>query len=192
MSLAEILETEVAGEIAAIEQQASQKAGAIVAQANERAAALLESRERLLANEKAAALTRARSAANLDTNAQQLNAANTLQSRAFTEAEKELRAAVQHPEYPGILARLLQEAHTALPSAEAIEANPAELVAVQQAAQQLGLDVPVRANQSVSTGVRLVGAGGKTSVQNTLLGRLEAGRETLSAQVSRMLDEQVQ
>ena len=119
MSLAEILETEVAGEIAAIEQQASQKAGAIIAQANERAAALTESRSRLLANEKAAALTRARSAANLDTNAQQLNAANTLQSRAFVEAEVQLRAIPQHPEYQGILSKLLQEAHAALPSAVA-------------------------------------------------------------------------
>ena len=189
MSLAEILETEVAGEIAAIEQQASQKAGAIIAQANERAAALTESRSRLLANEKAAALTRARSAANLDTNAQQLNAANTLQSRAFIEAEKELRAAAQHAEYPNIVTRLLQEAHTALPTAEAIEAHPSELDAVRQAAQQLGIHTEVRANDSVLTGVRLVGAGGRTSVQNTLLGRLQAGREALSAQVSRLLND---
>jgi V/A-type H+/Na+-transporting ATPase subunit E len=189
MSLAEILESEVAGEIAAIEAQAAARAAEIIAQANERAAALIDSRSRLLANEKAAALTRARSAANLDTNAQQLNAANTLQSRAFIEAEKELRAAAQHPEYPGIVTRLLQEAHTALPTAEAIEVNPAELSVVQQVAQNLGLNVPVRANDSVSTGVRLVGAGGKTSVQNTLLGRLQAGRETLSAQVSRLLND---
>ena len=189
MSLAEILETEVAGEIAAIEQQASQKAGAIIAQANERAATLLASRSRLLANEKAAALTRARSAANLDTNAQQLNAANTLQSRAFVESEVQLKAIPQHPEYQAILSKLLQEAHAALPTAEAIEANPSELDAVRQAAQQLGIHTEVRANDNVLTGVRLVGAGGKTSVQNTLLGRLQAGREALSAQVSRLLNE---
>ena len=189
MSLAEILESEVAGEIAAIETQARERAAAIVAQANERAAALTDSRQRLLANEKAAALTRARSAANLDGNAQQLNAANTLQSRAFVEAEAQLRAIPQHPEYGGILSKLLQEAHGALPTAEAIEANPAELGAVQQAAQGLGINLPVRGNDSVSTGVRLVGAGGKTSVQNTLIGRLQAGRETLSAQVSRLLND---
>ena len=192
MSLAEILESEVAGEIAAIESQAKEKAAAIVAQAQERADALVEGRTRLLAGEKTAALTRARSAANLDGNAQQLNAANTLQSRAFIEAERELRAASQHPEYPGIVSRLLQEAHTALPTAEAFEANPAELGAVQQAAQALGISLPVRGNDSVSTGVRLVGAGGKTSVQNTLIGRLQAGRETLSAQVSRLLNESAQ
>lgn len=189
MSLADILESEVAGEIAAIEKGASQRAADIIAQANERAAAMIDSRRRLLASEKVAALTRARSAADLDTNAQQLNAANTLQSRAFIEAERELRAAAQHPEYPNIVTRLLQEAHAALPGAEAIEANPAELAAVQQAAQQLGLSVPVRGSDSVSTGVRLVGAGGKTSVQNTLLGRLQAGRDALGAQVSRLLND---
>ena len=70
-----------------------------------------------------------------------------------------------------------------------IEANPAELDAVRQAAQNLGLHLDVRPNDSVSTGVRLVGAGGKTSLQNTLLGRLQAGRETLSGQVSRLLND---
>ncbi len=189
MSLAEILEQEVAGEIASIQQQASQKAATIVAQAQERADAMIESRRRLLESEKTAALTRARSAANLDGNAQQLNAANTLQSRAFVEAETQLRAAARHPEYPAILSRLLQEAHAALPSADVIEANPAELDAVRQAAQNLGLHLDVRPNDSVSTGVRLVGAGGKTSLQNTLLGRLQAGRETLSGQVSRLLND---
>lgn len=189
MSLAEILEQEVQGEITAIEQQAAQRAAAIVAQAQERAAALIDSRTRLLASEKAAALTRARSAANLDSSAQQLNAANTLQSRAFQEAETQLRTIPQHPEYLGILTKLLQEAHAALPSADVIEAHPAELNVVRQAAQSAGLQTEVRPNESVSTGVRLVGAGGKTSIQNTLLGRLQAGRETLSAQVSRLLND---
>ena len=192
MSLAEILEQEVQGEIAAIQEQAAQKAAAIVAQAHERAAALTESRTRLLANEKTAALTRARSAANLDTNAQQLNAANTLQSRAFVEAEAQLKAIPQHPEYLGILGKLLQEAHAALPTADVIEANPAEVNVVRQVAQSLGLQTEVRPNDSVQTGVRLVGAGGKTSIQNTLLGRLQAGRETLSAQVSRLLNDPAQ
>jgi len=66
MSLAEILEQEVQGEITAIQQQAAQKAAEIVAQAQERAQSMIESRTRLLASEKAAALTRARSAADLD------------------------------------------------------------------------------------------------------------------------------
>jgi len=105
------------------------------------------------------------------------------------QAEGQLKAIPQHPEYPQILARLIQEAHAALPSADAIEANPAEVDAVRQATQTLGLPLEVRPNSSVATGVRLVGAGGKTSVQNTLIGRLQAGRETLSAQVSRLLNE---
>ena len=189
MSLADILESEIQGEISGISQGAAARAAEIVAQAQEQAQTLIDSRARLLGSEKAAALTRARSAADLDSNAQRLGASDTLQSRAFQEAESQLRVIPQHPEYPQILARLLSEAHTALPTAEAIEAHSSELDAVRRAAQELGLSVPVRPNDSVSTGVRLVGAGGKTSLQNTLLGRLQSGRETLSAQVSRLLNE---
>ena len=189
MSLADILESEIQGEISSIAQQANTRAAEIVARAQEQAQTLIDSRTRLLANEKAAGLTRAKSAADLDSNAQRLSASDSLQTRAFQEAESQLRVIPQHPEYPQIVVRLLQEAHTALPTAEAIETSSSELEAVRQAAQQLGIHTEVRANDSVVTGVRLVGAGGKTSIQNTLLGRLQAGRETLSAQVSRLLQE---
>ncbi|MGI8748835.1 MAG: V-type ATP synthase subunit E [Deinococcus sp.] len=189
MSLAEILETEIQGEIEQIRRTAFERSEQILAEARERAATLVESRQRALEQEKAAALTRARSAADLDSNAQRLSAADTLQSRAFQEAETQLRAIPQHPEYRQILLRLLQEAHAALPTAEAVEANPAELDAVRGAVGELGLNLEVRPNSSVATGVRLVGLGGKTSIQNTLLGRLQSGRETLSAQVSRLLQD---
>ncbi|MFC4455505.1 V-type ATP synthase subunit E [Deinococcus sonorensis] len=190
MSLADILESEIQGEIARIQGEARERAEAIRAQARERAEALVESRQRALEMERVSGLTRARSAADLDSNAQRLSAADTLQSRAFQEAEAQLRSIPQHPEYAQILARLIQEAHAALPTAEAIETTPAEMGAVQQALGQLGLPLQVRENPAVVTGVRLVGAGGKTSVQNTLLGRLQAGQGTLSAQVSRLLNEQ--
>ncbi|ULH15259.1 V-type ATP synthase subunit E [Deinococcus sp. KNUC1210] len=189
MSLAEILESEIQGEISAIQQQANTRAAEIVSQAQEQAQALIDSRTRLLANEKAAGLTRARSAADLDSNAQRLSASDSLQTRAFQEAEGQLKVIPQHPEYSHIVQRLLQEAHAALPTAEAIETSSGELETVRQVAQSLGIQAPVRVNESVTTGVRLVGAGGKTSLQNTLLGRLQSGRETLSAQVSRLLQE---
>ena len=187
MSLAEILETEIQGEIEQIRRTAAERSEQILAEARERAATLVQSRQRALEQEKVAALTRARSAADLDSNAQRLSAADTLQSRAFVEAEAQLRAIPQHPEYRQILLRLLQEAHAALPTAEAVEANPAELDAVRGAVGELGLNLEVRPSGSVVTGVRLVGLGGKTSIQNTLLGRLQSGREGLSAQVSRLL-----
>ena len=40
-----------------------------------------------------------------------------------------------------------------------------------------------------STGVRLVGKGGKASIQNTLVGRLNRVRGDLAPQISRLLAE---
>ena len=92
MSLADILESEIQGEISAIQQQANTRAAEIVAQAQEQAQSLIDSRTRLLANEKAAGLTRAKSAADLDSNAQRLSASDSLQTRAFQEAESQLQS----------------------------------------------------------------------------------------------------
>ncbi|THF86581.1 V-type ATP synthase subunit E [Deinococcus sp. KSM4-11] len=189
MSLGDILETEIQGEITRIREDAQAKAAQIVAQAQERARSMVESRTRALATDYAAGLTRARSAADLDANAQRLSASDSLQVQAFKAAEDYLHSATTAPEYPQVLAKLISEGLAALPSAEVIEAASAEHDAVRAALSQLGKTLELRANESVKTGVRLVGPGGKSSVQNTLLGRLNASRAELSAQVSRMLAE---
>ena len=187
MSLGDILETEIQGEITRIREDAQAKAASIVSQAQERAQTMTESRGRALSSEHTAGLTRARSAANLDSNAQQLSASDTLQVQAFQAAEQQLRQAVHAPEYPQVLARLIQEGLSALPTAEIIESASSEHDSIRAALSQLGRHMELRANESVKTGVRLLGPGGKTSVQNTLLGRLNSGRAELSAQVSRLL-----
>ncbi|WP_309572342.1 V-type ATP synthase subunit E [Deinococcus sp.] len=189
MSLGDILETEIQGEITRIHSDAQAKAEQIVAQAQERATSMVDSRTRALQTDYAAGLTRAKSAADLDANAQRLSASDSLQVQAFQTAEGFLQAATTAPEYPQVLAKLIQEGLTALPSAEVVEAALAEHDAVRAALAQLGKTMDLRVNESVKTGVRLVGPGGKASVQNTLLGRLNASRSELSAQVSRMLAE---
>ncbi|MBZ9750535.1 V-type ATP synthase subunit E [Deinococcus sp. HMF7620] len=190
MSLGDILETEIQGEIARIRADGQARADQIVAQAQERARTMVDSRQRALQSDYAAGLTRARSAADLDANAQRLSAGDTLQVQAFQAAEQTLQEVTTVAEYPQILARLIDEGLQALPSAQVVEAASAEHAAVHQALAQLGRSLDVRVNEQVKTGVRLVGEGGKTSVQNTLLGRLNAGRADLSAQVSRLLAEQ--
>ncbi|GHF54841.1 V/A-type H+-transporting ATPase subunit E [Deinococcus metalli] len=187
MSLGDILETEIQGEIARIREDAQARADQIVAQAQERARNMIESRQRAQQADYAAGLTRARSAADLDANAQRLSAGDSLQVQAFQTAEQYLQGATTAPEYPQVLAKLIAEGLAALPDAEVVEAASAEHGAVHQALAQLGRHLEVRANESVKTGVRLVAGGGKTSVQNTLLGRLNASRAELSAQVSRLL-----
>lgn len=189
MSLGDILEAEIQGEIARIKSDAQAQAEQIVAQAQERAQGMIESRTRALATDYAAGLTRAKSAANLDANAQRLSAGDTLQVQAFQSAEQHLQGMISAPEYPQVLVKLIEEGLAALPNAEAVETSADEQDAVRSALGQLGRHMDVRVNDSVRTGVRLVAGGGKTSVQNTLLGRLNAGRSELSAQVSRLLAE---
>lgn len=189
MSLGDILEKEIQGEIARIQQEAQDQAARIVADAQEKAQNMIDSRQRALATDYAAGLTRARSAADLDANAQKLAASDTLQVQAFQTAEQQLRQATSAPQYSQIVTKLIQEGLQALPNAEVIETSAAEQDAVRQALQSLGRSMEVRVNDSVQTGVRLLASGGKTSVQNTLLGRLQTGRGELSAQVSRLLAE---
>ncbi|PTA68779.1 V-type ATP synthase subunit E [Deinococcus arcticus] len=189
MALDKLLENETQQEIEQIRAQAQARAEEIVAQAQERARTLIESRTRQLDSARQAELVRARSAADLDSNAQRLSASDSLQAQAFATSEGYLQGAAQSPEYPMILVRLLEEALTVLPGARVVEAATAEHGAVHQALSQLGRSLEVRANEQIRTGVRLVGADGKSSVQNTLLGRLERVRGELAPQISRLLAE---
>ncbi|UBV42450.1 V-type ATP synthase subunit E [Deinococcus taeanensis] len=189
MALDKLLENEAQQEIERIRAEAQGRAEQIVTEAQERAQSLIESRTRQLETARQAELVRARSAADLDSNAQRLSAADSLQAQAFQVSEQYLHASVTSPEYPMIVANLLQEALQVLPNAEAVEAAAAEHDAVRQALGQLGRHLDVRVNEQVRTGIRLVGPGGKSSIQNTLVGRLERVRGDLAPQISRLLAE---
>ncbi|WP_412027768.1 V-type ATP synthase subunit E [Deinococcus yunweiensis] len=189
MALDKLLEHEAHSEIERIGAVAQGQAEQLIAQARERAQTMIDSRRRALDSEYAAGLTRARSAADLDGNAQRLEATNSLQVQAFERAEQHLRSAPQAPEYPQVLARLIAQGLESLPGATVVEAAPAEHDAVRQALGQLGRSMDVRANPRVTTGVRLVSTDGKTSIQNTLLGRLERVRGDLAPQISRLVAE---
>ncbi len=187
MSLASILEQEIRGEISQIRADAQRQASEIVTRAHEQAQALTESRARSLEAEYQAGLTRARSAATLEVSALRLSGADRVQAQAFQEAERQLRAVTTSEYYTDILSHLITEARAALPQAEAVEVNPADLNRAREALTGMNWPVEVRPNPSIETGVRLVGAGGKTGVQNTLLGRLEASRDALASQVAQVL-----
>ncbi len=189
MSLGDILESEIRSEIARIGADATAQAAAIVSEAKEKASNMLDSRSRALDADYNAGLTRTRSAADLESNAQRLNASDTLQVKAFQEAEQKLKDLTTSSDYPQVVSKLIAEGLQALPTADVIETSSAEQHAVNEALAQLGRQMDVKVNEQVKTGVRLVGPGGKTSVQNTLLGRLNSGRAELSAQVSRLIAE---
>lgn len=192
MALDKLLQNEAQTEIERIRAEARERADAIVAAANERAEALISGRTRALDTARQAGLVRARSAADLDSNAQRLAATDSLQTQAFQTAEQYIRSSVSAPEYPQIMVKLISEGLLALPGAVAVETQSSEQDAARRALDFLGGEaagLEVRVNDSVQTGVRVIGPDGRTSIQNTLVGRLERVREELAPQITRLLAE---
>ncbi|GGL96913.1 V-type ATP synthase subunit E [Deinococcus aerophilus] len=189
MALDKLLENEAHAEIERINAEARERAEHVVAQAREQAQSMIDSHERSLKAAYQAGLVRARSAADLDSNAQRLQATDSLQVQAFQTAEQYIRSSVTAPEYPQIIVKLIAEGLQVLPDAAVVETSAQEQGAVHQALEQLGQSLEVRVNDSVQTGVRLVGPNGKTSIQNTLVGRLDRVREELAPQITRLLAE---
>ncbi len=185
MALDKLLENEAQSEIERIRAEARDRAALIVRQAEEQAQDLLESRQRALETQAQAAVVRARSAADLQLNAARLNAGETGIQRAFDLAHNELLAVTRVPEYHDIMARLIAEARTVVPNAAVVEVNPAEALV----ARTIVSGMEVRENGELQGGVRLISADGKSSVTNTLMGRLNRLRETLAPQISRLLSE---
>lgn len=186
--LATLLETEANAEIEAILAEARAKAEATLSAAREHAAALSEARHRTAETDRTATLTRARSAADLETAARRLAANHGVVTGVFTQARQELLALSGTSQYETVLAKLMREAAGALEGVERFEVDPADLNPARAAAAQAGFpSTPVTGAADIKAGVRAVGAGGATSVTNTLLDRLERGREALAPIVARVL-----
>jgi len=185
MALDKLLENEAQAEIERVRAEARDRAARILADARERAEALVASRQRALDTQRQAGIVRARSAADLELSAARLNAGEHGMKAVYDLVQGQLRDITTLPEYREILARLLWQAREAIPDAEAVEVNPAEL----GVARELVTDIPVRENPAISGGVRVVARGGKSGITNTLSGRLDRLRGELAPQVSRMLSE---
>ena len=106
-------------------------------------------------------------------------------TQVYQMVEDYLSSVTQAPEYSSILARLIQQGLEAVPDAEAIEVNPAEM----DIARPLVGGVELRENRNIRGGVRVVARGGKSGVTNTLAGRLERVKAEMAPQISRMLAE---
>lgn len=185
MALDKLLENEAQAEIERIRAEARGRAEQIVADARERAESLLQSRQRLIETQRQAGLVRARSAADLELSASRLTASESGVTQVYAMVEDYLGSVTQAPEYGNILSRLIQQGLEAVPDAEAIEVNPAEL----EIARPFVSGVELRENRSIRGGVRVVARGGKSGVTNTLAGRLERVKAEMAPQISRMLAE---
>ncbi len=185
MALDRLLENEAQSEIERIRAEAKGRADKIVQDARERAEALLESRTRALESQRQAGIVRARSAADLEMNASRLSANESGVSQVYGMVNEYLGSVSTAPEYRDILSRLISQAREAVPNAEAVEVNPADIGLGRILVQ----DIPVRENPAIVGGVRVVAQGGKSGITNTLPGRLERVKAELAPQISRILAE---
>ena len=185
--LATLLESEANAEVEAILSEARSKADAIVQSATEQAGSLVDLRRRTLETELVAAQVRARSAADLDSASQRLNANHVATEQSFTQAEIELRNFTKSGEYKNVLEKLMTEVKGAIANISKLEVHPDDVAVATEAAKNAGLNVPVTANSEIATGVRAVAEGGQSSITNTLLGRLSRARDGLLSDVARVL-----
>lgn len=183
MALEKLLENEAAAEIERLQTEAKAKAAKIVAEAQAEAQALVESRQRLLEKQHQAGLTRARSAADLELGAAKLSAQEEGIARVYEMVDSYLGQISGQPAYRDVLHRLLSEAREAMPGATVVQTAAADVNIVRM----LAPDLQVEASDAIRGGVRLLAAGGKSGVTNTLGTRLDAQRGTLTPAVRSLL-----
>ncbi|MFC6618212.1 V-type ATP synthase subunit E [Deinococcus radiophilus] len=183
MALDKLLENEAQAEIERIRADARAEAERILAAARTEAEELLGSRSRVLDKQYQAGLTRARSSADLDLNAARLSASEEGIAQVYGLVEQQLRDIGQLPAYREILGRLLNEARQAVPQADVAEVNPSDV----EMLRSMVSDLEVRGNPSIEGGVRLLAQGGKSGITNTLMGRLQTLRGSLTPQIRSLL-----
>lgn len=188
--LAALLDREASAEIEAITSEARTRAEEIVAKAEADAQALLAQRQRAAESQHEAAMVRARSSAQLEASSLKLQAQQSAIESVFSAVEGRLAAlAGDAARFKPVLTTLLREAIDALGGASAVRGlvvNPADHALATEVASSLGLTAQVRTDPSVVGGVRLEG-GSNVAIENTLLGRLDALRDDLAADVARAL-----
>jgi vacuolar-type H+-ATPase subunit E/Vma4 len=188
--LAALLDREASAEIEAISSEAQSRAAEFVAKAEADAQALLAQRERAAQGQHEAAMVRARSSAQLEASSLKLRAQQSAIESVFSDVEERLSTlAGDAARFGPVLMTLLREALDAIGGASAVRAlvvNPADRELATEAASSLGLSAEVRTDPAVVGGVRLEG-GRNVAIENTLLGRLDALRDDLAADVARAL-----
>ena len=189
-NLSALLEKEASAETEAILSEARQRASEIVAKAEDDAKAATAQRERLSQSQGEAARVRARSAAQLEASSLKLRAQYGAVEDAFGSAEAELRKLTKDKKrYAPVLSELLSEAVEALGGQDKVAkviVNPADEGAAKEAAKQYGLESKVATDKSVEGGVKIK-AGSNVTIENSLFDRLQAAREDLASEVSRLL-----
>ncbi len=180
-----ILSQEVEAEIRSLLEEAKARAEGLRKEAEAKAEALLQGRKRALEAQFQAALRRAESAGELLLATARTQAKGEVLQAVKAKAEEALLALPGKPEWPGVLRKLAEEALSALPEPEALVSHPENLPHLEPLAKERGLRL--QADPALRLGVRVLGKGGRTQVENALESRLERAWDALSSQVAQVL-----
>jgi V/A-type H+/Na+-transporting ATPase subunit E len=186
--LTALLEHEASAEIESILAAARERASELLDAARADAEAATAARERSVATAREALAVRAQSSARLEASALKLRAQHEAVEAVFAAAQERIEAIARDAKaYEPVLAGLLVEALNGLgdeaPTEIVVAARDVELATALAAKQ--GVTAPVVAGD-VAHGVR-VRTGRGSSVENSLLGRLETVRGELASQVTEVL-----
>lgn len=186
-NLAALLDKEAGAEIEAIVEEARQRASSIIDEAKREAEAIEARHARQAEQQREALLVRAQSAAQLEASSMRLNAQQGAIQQVFDAVESEVSSLVGDAgRYTPVFEALLREALAAQSaSPDRVVVNPSDAELAKTTLASLGVDAPVETAEDLAGGVRL--AYGKTHVENTLSGRLDALRDDLASDVAHVL-----
>lgn len=180
-----ILSQEVEAEIQAVLAEAKAKAESLVSEARAKAEGLLSAKRRALEASLQAALRRAESAGELLLATARTEAKGEVLARVREKVQEALMALPGSPDWPGVLRKLAEEALAALGEPEALASHPENLPHLEGLARERGLEL--REDPTLRLGVRAMGKGGRTQVENALLSRLERAWDALSSKVAQVV-----
>lgn len=186
-NLSALLEKEASAEIEAILSEAKERASEIVSKAKEEAASIASQRGRAAASQAEALMVRAKSAAQLESSSLRLKAQHGV-VESVMEAVKAKITALKGKNYEDVLAKLFKEAADSVDGkVKEVIVNPKDQKLADKLVADAGLKAKVSTSESIDSGIRLKAEGSNVSIENSLSGRLNALKDELASDVSRVL-----
>lgn len=186
-NLSALLEKEASAEIEAILSEANERASEIVSKAKEEAASIASQISRSAASQAEALVVRAKSAAQLESSSLRLKAQHGVVENVM-EAVKAKITALKGKAYEETLGKLLKEATASVNGkVKELIVNPKDLKLAEKLLADEGLKAVISSSESIEAGLRLKAEGSNVSIENSLMGRLNALKDELASDVSRVL-----
>ena len=190
-NLSALLEREAGAEIESILSEARERASEIKSQAEDEAESIRAQKERASSSQSEAVKVRGRSSAQLEASSMRLKAQHRAVESVFDQAEQNLRDLTQdNKRYKPVLTSLLDEVVESLGGSDTITklyVHPDDKKHITEAAKKHGLDSKLETDESVRGGVKVRAQGASATVENSLFDRLEAAKDDLASEVSKVL-----